>query len=609
LLAGLSLLLAYSTALSQAPELSRIVYNLSMPVPPSHLFEVTIQLELREGQTSREIHLQMPRWQPGRYGAGNFAANVQEVQATAGQRALTIRKTDDQTWRLNPAGNRQVTVSYKVFGNDLSGTYAQLDATHANFNGGEIFMYVAGRKDQPVELTIQPPPGWRAINGSSEVPNQTSWRYPNYEMLIDNPTEVGPDWSLEEFVSGGKTYRVVVHSRASENNLRPALVRDVRRIVEAQVAMWGTPDFDRYTFLYHFAGDNRSFDGMEHLTSTQIIRPGALDAGSLAGVIETTSHEFFHVWNVKRLRPAEFGPWDWTRPANTSSLWFAEGITEYYGRLMMRRAGIWDASRYLREIAASISEAENTPGNTLMSAVDASLAAPFIDAAVHRQQTNLQNTSVSYYTKGEVIGVVLDLLIRAQTKGQRSLDDVLKRMYDEFYVKAPNASYYLKGKGYTEEDFVRILSAVAAVDMRDFYDRHIRGVERLPYERAFEGIGLRVVRSPSEVAFSGVVLDNATQAPRLGLLRTDSPAVRAGLQQGDVLLSIGGSSVSRQNWRSVLDSYKPGDRVRLVVQRFGKEVAAELTLEGPARFDYRLEEIPNSTAEARRLREGWLQGQ
>src|SRR5687767_10920551 len=172
--------------------------------------------------------------------------------------------------------------------------------------------------------------------------------------------------------------------------------------------MWGAPDFDRYTFLYHFADDNRSFDGMEHLTSTQIMRPDSLsDPGSMQSAVESASHEFFHVWNVKRLRPVELGPWDWTRPASTRSLWIAEGITEYYGKMMMRRAGLWENARLLQEIAGSISDIENAGGSKLMSAVDASLAAPFIDTAVHRQQTNLSNTSISYYTKGEIIGSVL----------------------------------------------------------------------------------------------------------------------------------------------------------------------------------------------------------
>jgi predicted metalloprotease with PDZ domain len=596
------------TAQQQQP-LARIAYTLAMSRPASHLFEVTINLQTRQGQPQPFIDLQMPRWQPGRYAVANFAANVQEFSARSAGQPLPFEKIDDQTWRVQTRGSSSITVSYKVFGNDLSGTFAQLDATHGNYNGGEIFMYVVGHKQDPVELEIQPPVGWRVINGRTETPNQTSWRFPNYEILIDNPTEVGPDWTLDEFSTGGKAYRVVVHSRGPEDGLRPSLVRDVKKIVETQVAMWGAPDFDRYTFLYHFADDNRSFDGMEHLTSTQIMRPDSLsDPGSLQSAVESASHEFFHVWNVKRLRPVELGPWDWTRPASTRSLWIAEGLTEYYGKMMMRRAGLWDNARLLQEIAGSISDIENADGSKLMSAVDASLAAPFIDTAVHRQQTNLSNTSISYYTKGEIIGSVLDLTIRGRTNGKRSLDDVLKQMYEEFYLKAPNSSYYLRGRGYTEEDFVRVLSAVAGTDMRGFYDRHIRGVERLPFEAAFAVVGLRLVSNAAETFSSGIVLDNAGQGVRLGALRTDSAAVQAGLQQGDALSSIGGTPVTRQNWRSVLDRYKAGDSVRVQVQRFGREVQVNLVLREPARFSYRLEDLPQVTADARRLRSAWLEG-
>jgi predicted metalloprotease with PDZ domain len=419
---------------------------------------------------------------------------------------------------------------------------------------------------------------------------------------------VGPDWTLDEFNVGGKTYRVVVHSRGDEGDLRPNLVRDLEKIVSAEVRMWGPPDFEIYTFVLHFAGDTNSHDGMEHLTSAQIIRPGGLgDPGNYARTLEDAAHEFFHAWNVKRLRPAELGPWDWTRPANTEGLWIAEGLTQYYGAMMLRRAGLWSDSELLNDIEATIGDVENAQGNKLMSAVDASLAAPFIDGATHRQRTNLDNTSVSYYTKGELIGVVLDLSIRARTNGRRSLDDVLKQMYDECYLKAPNASYYLQGRGYTQADFVRILSEVAETDMSRFYDRYIRGVETLPYDEAFAGVGLRLVKTPAENASTGLGLDNADrQNLRLGSLRPGSPAERAGLQEGDILVSIGGASVTRGNWRSTLDRYKPGDRVTVQVRRFRETLDRVIELSAPAVFNYRLEEIANASAEARGLRAGWL---
>jgi predicted metalloprotease with PDZ domain len=613
-LAALALAVVTSTAVTlaavqQTGAFSRIAYTLSMSRPTTHLFEVNIAIETPPGPIPAFIDLQMPLWQPGRYSNADFAKNVQEFSAAAGDRKLPFEKLDSQTWRVETRGNRSLSVAYKVFGNDLSGTYAQLDGTHGNFNGGEIFMYLAGHKQDGVELRIQPPAGWRVINGQTETPNQTQWKYPNYELLIDSPTEVGADWTLDEFTTGGKNYRVVVHSRGNEGNLRPNLVRDLKRIVDAEVAMWGTPEFDRYTFIYHFADDNRSFDGMEHLTSTQIIIGGNLsDPGAMARALEDAAHEFFHVWNVKRLRPAALGPWEWTRPANTKSLWIAEGLTQYYGNLMMRRAGLWNDSRYLSELDSSLEYVENSPGTRLMSAVDASLAAPFIDAAVHRQQTNLSNTSITYYLKGELIGVVMDLTIRGRTNGARSLDDVFRLMYDELYVKAPNASYYLKGRGYTEEDFVRALSRVAGTDMQSFYDRHIRGVESLPYDSAFGAVGLRLVKTSNEHVWSGIVMERGGPGLRLAALPTDGPAAKSGLQQGDQLVAIGGSPVNRSNWQAALERFNPGDRVKVQVERFGKTVDVELVLGEPSSFSYRLEDLPNVSEDARRLRTAWLSG-
>jgi predicted metalloprotease with PDZ domain len=389
-------------------------------------------------------------------------------------------------------------------------------------------------------------------------------------------------------------------------------VRGIEKIVRAQVAMWGPPDFDAYTFMIHYAADGHSWDGMEHLVSTQIILPGALgDGEAIDNTFETASHEFFHVWNVKRLRPVELGPWDWTRPVSTRSLWIAEGLTNYYGHAMLRRAGIWDDGRLLQELGNIISEVENAPGSKVMSAVDSSLAAPFIDSAVHRQKTNLDNTSITYYYRGEVIGLALDLLIRGRTGGQRSLDDVFKRMYDEFYVKSPNASYYLKGRGYTEEDFVRILSAVIGADMKDFYARHIRGVEPLPFDEALGYVGLRLSRTPSRSGFTGgIVIDSEDrQALRLGLLHNNSAAERAGLQQGDVLVSIGGTNVTRNSWRAALNRYKPGERIPVEVQRFRRNVSVTLEIGEPDEFDYFIESVPNPSPEARAMRAAWLSGQ
>jgi predicted metalloprotease with PDZ domain len=600
----------------------QIKYWLAMPHPTSHLFEVTIEVELPGDPSLTSLDFQMPRWSPGRYAVFDFAKNVQEVKAREACPAgldctmpeSNVTRIDDQTWRVDIAQNRRPGTSlmfnYKVFGNDLSGTFSQLDSRHANINGGCVFMYVVNHKQDPVKLSFNVPTGWRVVNGRTDKKDQTEFAFENWDVLIDTPTEVSPDWTDDPFTVAGKTYHVVVHSLGSEGGKRPALVRDLEKIVRTETAMWGPPEFDSYTFLIHFANDGHSSDGMEHLTSTQIIQPGALgEASTYEETLDTAAHEFFHVWNVKRLRPAELGPWDFTRPANTRGLWIAEGITNYYGHLMQRRAGIWNDAKLFAALSEQISDVENSPGARFMSAEESSLVAPFIDDAPHSQQTNLANTSISYYPKGEAIAAVLDLMVRGRTRGKVSLDDVMRRMYNEFYLQSPKASYYLRGRGYTSEDFARIASEVSGEDLSDFFKRYVRGVETLPYEKAFAQVGLRFAREPRAPVTVGITADEDEKTTfRIANVRPDSPASRAGLQRDDVITLFGNVKLTPANLTRTVSRYKPGDRVALVVQRGDKTLNLTITMGEPLLFDYKIEEDPNASGEAKAIRAAWLSG-
>ena len=623
-----AILFALSGAVAGQDGSLSIRYHLAMPHPNSHLFEVSIEVQKPVDVAIDSLDFQMPKWSPGRYAVFDFAKNVQEVRARAECPAgldcklasPPLTRIDDQTWRVDLhafrgigsawPGPLSIFLDYKVFANDLSGTFSQLDSHHANINGGCVFMYVVNHKQSPANLSINAPKGWRVVNGRMDQKDQTEFQFANWDIMTDTPTEISPDWTDDPFTVDGKTYHVVVHSMGSEAGKRPALVRDLEKIVRAETAMWGPPEFDSYTFLIHFANDGHSGDGMEHLTSTQIIQPGALaDANTYAETLDAAAHEFFHAWNVKRLRPRELGPWDFTRPANTRGLWIAEGITNYYGHLMQRRAGIWDNAKLFSALSDQITEVENSSGSKLMSAEESSLVAPFIDDAPHAQQTNLANTSISYYPKGETIGVVLDLLIRGKTHGKASLDDVMRRMYDEFYVKSADATYYLRGRGYTAEDFTKVVSAVTGSDMSEFFRRHVRGVETLPYEEAFAQVGLRFVteaRLPVAVGISGD--ENEAEVFKISQVRPDSPASEAGLDVGDVITSFGGTKLSPANFIKTISRYKPGDRVVLAVERGQRTMQLTLTLGPPQILNYRIEESGNASAEAKALRAAWLSG-
>ncbi|HZE64272.1 MAG TPA: PDZ domain-containing protein [Pyrinomonadaceae bacterium] len=610
---------ALTLAQSEQP-LRSIAYRLAMSRPVSHLFEVTMEVELPEDQLPKSIDFQMAKWSPGRYAVFDFAKNVQQFEALGGicprgaqckMPTFPVNRMDDQTWRVSTMNTHRLTIRYKVFGNDLSGTFSQLDSRHANYNGGSIFMYVVNHKPDPVRLEIDPPAGWHIVNGRMTSMDQREWQFPNWDILIDTPTEIAPDSTLDEFRVDGKLYRVMVHSFGDEGGKRAALVRDIEKIVRAETAMWGPPEFDSYTFLIHFAADDHSGDGMEHLTSTQIIEPGALGETGVSGdTLDTVAHEFFHVWNVKRLRPVELGPWDFTRPANTRGLWIAEGFTNYYGHLMMRRSSIWDDTRFFRTENQTVTGIENAPGSHLMSAEESSLLAPFLDDAPHAQQTNLANTSISYYPKGEVIGLVLDLLIRGKTNGKLSLDDVMRRMYDEFYLKSPNATYYLRGRGYTTEDFQRVASETSGFDLTDFFQRYVRGVEVLPYDEALAYVGMHLVREQAREPFNaGIGVDwEKPGTLTIGSVRNDSPAEDAGLQEGDEIISLGRKNVSRENWLVALARYKQGDRVPVTVKRDRRTIQTAIVLREPERFEYKIEERKDVTPTQKALRAAWLKG-
>ena len=605
ILALAAIAIVCGVAAAQEPPLKSITYRLSMSRPVSHLFEVQIIVELPEQLKDKPLQFQMSKWSPGRYAVFDFAKNVQEFRANG-----VATRIDGHTWSVNPKGRTSVTVSYKVYGNDLSGTFSQLDSRHANYNGASIFMYVVGHKPDPVRLTIEAPAGWRIVNGRTERLGQTEWLFPNWDILIDTATEIAPDWTQDTFEVNGKKYHVVVHSFGPEGGKRAALVRDIEKVVRAQIAMWGAPEFEEYTFLLHFAADDRSGDGMEHLTSTQIIQPGALaDPGTYENTLGTVSHEFFHVWNVKRLRPQELGPMDFTRPLATRSLWIAEGFTNYYGRLMLTRAGLWDAKKFLNRKAETIDRIESAPGSRLMSAEESSLSAPFIDDAPHAQLVNLENTAISYYPKGELIGMVIDLLVRGRTKGKSSLDDIMRDMYEEFYLKSPNSSYYLRGRGYQPEDLERIISRRTGLDFSDFFKRHIRDVETLPYDEAFAYVGLRLVKTQSEEPFdAGLSLEfENSRAVKIENVRNNSPAEDAGLQANDEIVSLGGKAVRRE-WRRALARFRPGESIPVTVKRDRRTINTSIVLRQPERFDYRIEEKPDATAEQKALRAAWLSG-
>ena len=465
-----------------------IAYHLDAADTLGHRYDVRMEVGRLRGDT---LELQLPVWSPGRYANMGFARNVRGFTATTGDgRAVAFDRAGGSLWRLYPGEARSVHVTYQVYANTLSGTFSVLDTAHVNWNGASLFMYVVGHKPDSVRLSVTTPAGWQLINGDSRSTSQREFRFENYDRMVDTPTEVAPRIAVDSFRVDGRLYRVLVHHNGSERGQRGRFVRDVEKIVRYENRVISPPPLEIYTFLFNIG--YKGGDGMEHLYSTQIISstPWSDTATVLSG-ISTAAHEYFHTWNVKRIRPAALGPFDYGTEQYQPSLWVAEGWTQYYGQIALLRAGVVDRAEYYRTLGGVIEVNSDVPGREYVSARLSSFLAPLWDGAPAPMEADRNGSYISYYTKGAALAMLLDLEIRSRSANSRSLDDALrllkKRTWD-----APSDSYYLQGRGYTEKDIEDVVSEAAGVDMHDWFERYVDGVEQLPFERTLALAGMAV---------------------------------------------------------------------------------------------------------------------
>jgi predicted metalloprotease with PDZ domain len=581
-------------------------YRLGVARPASHLIEVEICAAKVDAD---RMDFVMPAWAPGRYAIYDFAKNVQDFRARGSDgQPLAWKKTDKQTWRVETAtAGGAVSVSYRVFGNDLTGSFSQIDSTHASLSGPSVFMYVDGHKPDPLVLTLDPPMGWKVISGFSLSESERTFQVSNYDILADTPIEMSPEVITTTFAERGKTFRIAVHALGEANPDLGPLMAGFRRLVSAQLAALPDPEFSHYTFLCHFDPTLRQGDGMEHLNSTALIFNESLSSADLPGLLELAAHEFFHVWNVKRLRPAGLGPFDYTRENYTHELWFAEGLTNYYAYVYLYRAGLLTREQFLARLAKEIATLEGEPGRHVMSAESSSFHAWFYDRAPQMQQTNFTNTTISYYNKGAVAALLLDLEIRSRSGGTKSLDDLFLALYRKFYESPPD-SYYLRGRGYTDDDVLAAASQVAGSDMQEFFERVVRSTEPLPYATVFAaaGLELNVTIPPGAPPTLGVLTERAPGGIRLRSVRPGSAADKAGLGRDDLITAVDGLSLETTTLTDRLSIYPPGAEVPLTIQRRGREQRIVVTLDPPAPSEYSLRLVLNPTPQQLAVRNGWL---
>jgi predicted metalloprotease with PDZ domain len=598
-----TLALLAGPAIGQTKASTAIQYEIGFPNAIHHEAQVTVTWR-NLGPTP--LRVQMSRSSPGRYAIHEFAKNVYSLSAKDGRgRALAVTRTDPYGWTVS-GHDGTVTVTYTLFGDHGDGTYAQIDATHAHLNMPATFLWAVGQEARPIRVRFVPfDTKWKVATQLQPTGDRYTYAAPNFQYFEDSPTELS-DFDLREWQVGEgatrATIRLAVHHDGTPADL-DRFAASAKKVVAQHIAMWGEHpayDFGTYTFIADYM-PQISGDGMEHRNSTIISQPRSFAAAKFAQ-IDTLSHEFFHSWNVERIRPAELEPFDFTRANPTPSLWLAEGFTQYYGPLMIRRAGESAIDAYLRGVGQTVNALTNGTARRYGGPQEMSLRAPFVDAAKSIDATN-PNIFVSYYTYGAGLALALDLTLRQRYPGI-TLDTFMRHLWQTFGKPE---------RPYTRADLSRALGEVTKdpAFANAFFKNSVAASALPDYAPLLDQAGLKLRPANPTAAWLGNVRLKAigTEVRIDGAPAPDTPLYRAGLDNGDQIVSLGRTAItSDADAAAALRRYKPGQTTDITYRQRGFERRAKLTfLADPAVEVVRYETAGvEPTAQQLAFRTAWL---
>jgi predicted metalloprotease with PDZ domain len=535
----------------------------------------------------------MPVWTPGSYLIREYARHVEDFKAkdTSGK-DLTWQKINKNTWQINTKGAKELVVRYNVYANELTVRTNELNDQHAFFNNSALLMFPKDGLDKPSTVRVVPYGNWKVATGLPKVENQTNtFRAENFDVLYDSPFEVG-NFVETTFVFQGVPHRLIFEGEGNYDLQKTA--KDIEKIVAQGVEIFGEIPYKDYLFIVNLRGGG----GLEHLNSTalQWNKFGFKPEASYKSFLNLVAHEYFHLWNVKRIRPDALGPFDYENENYTKLLWVAEGGTAYYEGVLLRRAGLNTDKEVLNSKTALIQALQNRPGRTETSLENASF-----DAWIkyYRPDENAVNNQISYYDKGELVNFLLDIEIRSSSKGAKSLDDVMRYLYTEFFKKNRN---------YTPEDYQRTSEMMAGKSLDEFFRKYVRGTEEIEYNKILNGIGLRINldSDAKKQAFLGGTLAQDGEKLMIRALASDVPAYQFGLNTGDQIVAIDGNRASQTFLTSYMNEKKPGDKIKLTVFRFDALRDIEVTLGGRGKQDYAIVPVENPSEEQKRLYQDYL---
>lgn len=572
----------------------KVHYSLSMREPKSGYFEVGVRFSGLPA-TLKKIDLVLPVWRPGRYLIFDFASGVQEFTATGNKsRKLTWSKPNKTTWNIQTEGSTSVSIKYKVFGNEFTTRTRGLDLSHAFINGTAVFMFDEKFRRNPVTLEVKPYGDWHITTGLDTAgKNPNKFTAPNYDYLVDCPLEIGSQTDFDFFVEGIR-HTISIFGNADYNSQK--LIDDFSKIIKKNYEFWGSVPYKRYVFIIHCTP--ASGGGTEHINSTIVgAKPQQFSSQSgYEAFLRLISHEFFHTWNVKQMKPKGLTPYDFTKENYTSELWIAEGGTSYYDGLMITRTGQMSVEEFHKEITKGVEDEKSRPGNRIQSVADSSF-----DAWVKfwRRTPNAYNSESDYYAKGSYVNLLLDLEIRNSSRNRYSLDNVYRTMFEK---------YPLDKKGYTNDDFRKMCEKYAGKDLRKFFDEYVYGVKPLDWKRylsyagltlksdrnaVIHAVGIRPIQKDGKVIINEVIKNSAAE--------------KSGLAPGDEIIALNGLRVSFPEMEKSIKEMKKGDSVKLALIRNSRLFVSELTFAETKTMNYFVEKVKYPTVLQKNIYESWLE--
>jgi predicted metalloprotease with PDZ domain len=573
-----------------------VEYRIDLADRHAHLFSVEARFPVGGG----DVDLKLPVWTPGSYLVREFGRHLQDVVCTSGEGGpLPVRKVDKATWRVDARGATGVIARYRVYANDLTVRSAHLDDTHGFFNGACVFLYTDALTASPARVTVEAPAGWRVTVG---LPNAAKGEHPHsflardYDQLVDSPFEVGTH-ELLAFSAQGKPHRLAIWGKVPI--ARDQLLGDFIKIVDAAAALFGDGvPYDDYTFILMLAPNQ--YGGLEHGKSCALLSSPFTfhPRKKYEEFLELVSHEFFHLWNVKRIHPEALGPFDYQREAYTRCLWVMEGITSYYDRHLLVRAGLQKPDKYLEKLAEEIGKIAGIPGRKRQSLEESSFDAWI---KLYRPDENSGNSSISYYLKGGAVALLLDLEIRAHTGAKRSLDDLMRLLWQR---------YGKDGKGFPDDAVQALAEEASGLDLGAFFDRHVRGHEELDAARILRTVGLQLTAEREDgdepQPWLGITTREDGDALLVATVIDAGPAMQAGLYANDQLVALDGFRAENATLKDRLAAKKPGDRVTFTVFRRDELRTVEATLAEKPLDHYKIAPAPDATDAEKALYQAWM---